>query len=135
MPKLLLTLALMLLAAFAVGATSSSYYPARLEDANAVHGDGIADDSEALQQAINKVQETTNQGILFVPAGRYRLTKTIYVWPGIRLIGFGPTRPVFVLGANTAGFQQGPKYMVFFAGRRSGRGREPRNGNAAGDDT
>ena len=59
---------------------------------------------DALQQAINKVQETTNQGILFIPAGRYRLTKTIYIWPGIRLIGFGAsgphsccpqTRPVF----------------------------------------
>ena len=60
-------------------------------------GDGIADDSSALQQAINKVQEKTNQGILFVPAGRYRLTKTIYIWPGIRLIGFGTTRPAFVL--------------------------------------
>src|SRR5207253_5388524 len=88
-----------------------------------VKGDGIADDTAVLQQAINKVQETTNQGILFVPAGRYRLTKTIYIWPGIRLIGFGTTRPVFLLGANTAGFQQGPTYMVFFAGFRPGSAR------------
>ena len=81
-----------------------------------VKGDGIADDSAVLQQAINKVRETTNQGILFVPAGRYRLTKTIYIWPGIRLIGFGTVRPTFVLAANTLGFQQGPAYMMFFAG-------------------
>src|SRR5271163_2626539 len=142
MLKALLPLALLWVTA--VSAFASSYYPVRLDDAKAVyltpdnfavHGDGLADDSDALQQAINKVQESTNQGILFVPAGRYRLTRTIYVWPGIRLIGFGATRPVFVLGANTTGFQQGPKYMVFFAGRRSGRGREPRNGKAAGDDT
>ncbi len=140
--KALLPLAL--LAVPAVSAFASSYYPLRLDDAKAVyltpdnfavHGDGVADDSDALQQAIDKVQETTNQGILFVPAGRYRLTKTIYVWPGIRLIGFGATRPVFVLGANTAGFQQAPKYMVFFAGGRPGHGREPRNSNSAGEDT
>ncbi len=108
---------------------SSSYYPARIDDAKAIYlahdsfpvrGDGIADDTDAVQQAINKVQETTNQGILFVPAGRYRLTKTIYIWPGIRLVGFGATRPVFVLGANTPGFQQGPTYMFFFAGFRPG---------------
>ena len=112
----------------------TSYYPARLNDAKAVYltadnflvkGDGIADDSAVLQQAINKVRETTNQGILFVPAGRYRLTKTIYIWPGIRLIGFGAARPTFVLAANTPGFQQGPAYMVFFAGGRPGANANP----------
>ena len=81
---------------------ASSYYPARLNDAKALYltqenfavkGDGIADDSAALQQAINQIQEKTNQGILFIPSGRYRLTRTIYIWPGIRLIGFGATRP------------------------------------------
>src|SRR5437868_2621672 len=106
---------------------ATSYYPARLNDAKAIYltrdnfpvkGDGIADDSAVLQQAINKVQEKTNQGILFIPAGRYRLTRTIYIWPGIRLIGFGTTRPTFVLAAGTPGFQQGPTYMVFFAGAR-----------------
>src|SRR5579863_7147155 len=135
MPKTLLTLALIALAAFPASANSSSFYPARLQDAKAVYltadafgvrGDGIADDSDALQKAINKVQETTNQGILFIPAGRYRLTKTIYVWPGIRLIGFGATRPVFVLGANTPGFNgAAPSYMLFFAGGRPGVGRTP----------
>ncbi len=110
----------------------SSYYPVRLDDPKAVyltpenfsvHGDGIADDTEAVQQAINKVQETTDQGILFVPAGRYRLTKTIYIWPGIRLIGFGATRPTFVLAPNTQGFQKEPAYMFYFAGDRPGSAR------------
>jgi Pectate lyase superfamily protein/SMP-30/Gluconolactonase/LRE-like region len=109
----------------AVPLLGTSYYPARPNDAKAVYlsadnfpvkGDGIADDSAVLQQAINKVRETTNQGILFVPAGRYRLTKTIYIWPGIRLIGFGAARPTLVLAASTPGFQQGPAYMMFFAG-------------------
>src|ERR1700691_6140520 len=106
---------------------AASHSPSRLEDARAVYftqdsfavkGDGIADDSEALQQAINTVQEKTNQGILFVPSGRYRLTKTIYIWPGIRLIGYGKVRPAFVLGANAPGFQKEPSYMLFFAGAR-----------------
>jgi hypothetical protein len=113
---------------------ASSYYPARLDDARAIYltrdnfpvtGDGVADDSAALQQAIDRVQEKTNQGILFVPSGRYRVTKTIFVWPGIRLIGFGPTRPVFVLGADTPGFQKGPAYMVYFAGGRPDAGATP----------
>ncbi len=108
---------------------ASSYYSARLEDTKAVyltpdkfpiHGDGVADDTDAIQQAIDQVQDTTNQGILFIPAGRYRLTRTVYIWPGIRLIGYGPTRPVFVLAANTPKFQQGPAYMFFFAGFRPG---------------
>src|SRR5690349_5411481 len=96
---------------------ASSYYPARLDDAKAIYltnqsflvqGDGVADDSDVLQQAINKVQQTTNQGILFLPSGRYRVTRTIYLWPGIRVIGYGKTRPVLVLGRNTPGFQEGP---------------------------
>jgi hypothetical protein len=82
------------------------------------HGDGIADDSDAIQQAIDKVQETTAQGIVFIPEGRYRISKTILVWPGIRLIGFGAKRPVFVLGKNTPGFQKGIGYMVVFTGGR-----------------
>ncbi len=107
--------------------SASSYYPARLDDPKAIYltqenfavkGDGMADDSAVLQQAINQIQEKTNQGILFVPAGRYRLTRTIYIWPGIRLIGFGATRPAFVLAANTPGFEHGPSYMLFFAGAR-----------------
>jgi hypothetical protein len=119
--------ALISLTSFSVFA--SSYYPNKLDDPQAVYlnrenfpvrGDGLADDTDALQQAINKVQETTNQGILFIPSGRYRLSKTVYIWPGIRLIGFGTTRPVFVLGANTPGYQQGPAYMIFFAGFRPG---------------
>jgi Pectate lyase superfamily protein/SMP-30/Gluconolactonase/LRE-like region len=112
---------------------SNSYYTSRLEDAKAIYltpdkfpvkGDGAADDSAELQQAIDSVQEKTNQGILFIPAGRYRITKTIYIWPGIRLIGFGPTRPAFLLAANTPGFQGGPAYMVFFAGGRP-KGNQP----------
>ena len=107
--------------------SGASYYPAHLDDPNAVYltqdrfpvrGDGMADDSAALQAAIDKVQETTGEGILFVPEGRYRVTRTIYVWPGVRVIGYGQKRPVFVLADSTPGYQQGIGYMFFFAGMR-----------------
>jgi sugar lactone lactonase YvrE len=132
LPNSSITKTLFACAIFLLSCASSfanSYYTSRLDDGRAVyltpdkfpiHGDGIADDSGALQDAINKVQEAHFQGILFVPSGRYRLTKTIYIWPGIRVIGYGETRPVLVLGANTPGYQQGPTYMIFFAGGRPG---------------
>ncbi len=136
-------LLLALAAARPAFAASTSYYPVRLDDPKAVyvtpadfpvHGDGAADDTAALQAAIDRVQETTSQGIVFLPSGRYRLTSTIDVWPGIRVIGYGPTRPVLVLGANTPGYQDPAheKYMVFFAGGRPGAGRGGRGGRGVG---
>ncbi|WP_263357611.1 glycosyl hydrolase family 28-related protein [Acidicapsa ligni] len=109
--------------------SATSYYTEQPKDPQAVlltpdhfpiHGDGKADDSEAIQQAINQVQQEHNEGVVLLPSGHYRLSKTIYIWPGIRLIGYGPTRPVLVLAENTPGFQGDPEYMVFFAGRRPG---------------
>ncbi len=116
---------------------STSVYSQRLEDAAAVYltranfdvrGDGAADDSAALQKAIDRVQEVARQGIVFVPEGRYRISRTIYVWPGVRLIGYGAQRPVIVLGANTPGFQHGLAYMVFFTGGRPEMERARRRG-------
>ena len=103
---------------------AKSYYPTRPDDAKAtyltsdkfpVHADGVADDSEALQAAIDRAGER-GEGILFVPSGRYRITRTIYIWPAVRVIGYGATRPVFVLADNTPGYQQGLGYMFLFAG-------------------
>jgi len=121
------------LSSVAAPLSGTSYYPVRLDDPQAIYvtpdrfsvrADGIADDSQAIQLAIDQVQEKSKQGIVFLPAGRYRITRTIFVWLGIRIIGYGATRPVLVLGDNTPGFQQGIGYMVFFAGGRPGeRGR------------
>ena len=121
----------------------ASFYSSRLDDPAAiylmpenfpVHGNGIGDDSSALQQAIDKVASSTGAGVLFVPEGTYRLTKTIYVWPGVRLIGYGDVRPVFTLSENTPGFQEGDeKYMLFFSGGRgSGRSEGPPRDGGAG---
>jgi sugar lactone lactonase YvrE len=121
---------------------AASYYTVRLNDPKAVYldafgarGDGITDDSDAIQKAIDRVQETVNQGIVFVPEGRFRLTKTIYIWPSIRLIGYGAQRPVIVLTDNTPGYQDTNKenYMVFFAGSRPGaQGTAGRGGQSGG---
>jgi hypothetical protein len=120
--------------------TATSYYPVRLDDAKAVYltrerfgavDDGKADATAALQKAIDAVQETTGEGVVLVPEGRYRLSSTLYVWPGIRIIGYGTRRPAFVLGARTPGYQdpETPRYMVFFAGRRPTAGSEPQDAN------
>jgi len=120
-------IALGILLGIAFPSSGASFYPARLDDPAAVYltpdqfpvrGDGNADDSAAIQAAIDKVQENTGEGILFVPEGRYRVTRTIYVWPGVRVIGYGEKRPVFVLADSTPGYQQGIGYMFFFAGSR-----------------
>jgi len=116
----------------AVPGRADSYYRQRPDDSRAIyltkeqfgaHADGVSDDSDALQQAIDRVASTTRQGVVFVEEGKYLLTKTVYVWQGIRLIGYGEHRPVFLLGANTPGFQQGTgHYMVWFADNRSAAG-------------
>ena len=107
---------------------AQSYFPQQPDDPRAVvltreafgaHGDGAGDDAEALQSAINRVQETTRMGMVLIPEGRYRLSKTVYVWQGIRLIGYGSKRPVLVLARDTPGFQEGSaRYMIHFADSR-----------------
>jgi len=117
-----------LLAPASAAVASTSVYPIRPDDPAAVdvtpaafgaRGDGVADDTAALQAAIDRVQETTRRGLVFLPEGRYRLTKALLVWSGIRLIGYGAHRPVLVLGRDTPGYQEGArKYLVHFVGDR-----------------
>src|ERR1700761_5485876 len=128
------TLLALILASLTTSAFAASTYPQRLDDPEAVyltpqefhvHGDGQHDDSEAVQAAIDKLQASKGEGIVFIPQGRYRISRTIYLWPGVRLIGYGAQRPVFVLGENTPGYQDGIAYMFFFAGARPRAGASP----------
>ncbi len=120
------------LAALVFGACSviagPSVLTTRLDDPRAiylapaefgVHADGTTDDSAGIQAAIDKAG-TNREGIVFVPSGRYRLARTVYVRAGVRLFGYGATRPVFVLADNTPGFQKGMGVMVMFIGARAG---------------
>ena len=85
-------------------------------------GDGRADDTAALQGAIDAAAGAHGEGgVVFVPSGRYRISRTVFVWPGVRVFGVGPTRPVIALGRRTPGFQTGVATMVIFAGARPGQ--------------
>jgi sugar lactone lactonase YvrE len=119
----------MILLGFVLPLRGASYYPIRLDDPKAVYltkdrfpvkADGTTDDSATIQAAIDKAEADHGEGIVFVPEGRYRITRTIYVWPSVRVIGYGANRPVFVLADKTSGYQQGIGYMFFFAGGRPG---------------
>ncbi len=114
---------LLLLWVTASFANAQSVYRMRPDDAKAVYlepSDGNSDASAALQDAVNRVQETVHHGIVFIPQGRYRLDHTVNVWAGIRLIGYGLKRPIFVLPANSPDFQSGPDhYMIWFTDERT----------------
>ena len=131
-------LRLALLILLAAPACAQSIYTQRPPDPLAVvaeasaglRGDGVADDTVALQSAIDRVADTTGQGLVFLPSGRYRISKTIYVWSGIRLIGYGRERPVILLAPDTPGYQSGHgflgtgRYMLQFASRKPAVGQE-----------
>jgi len=137
LPGIVLVLTVLLHGASATAA--SSFYPTLPDDPRAVLltradfgaiGDGVADDTAALQAAINRVEERTRYGIVLIPSGTYRLSSTLHVWKGIRLIGTGPTRPVLLLGENTPGFQAGDgAYLVNFVSDRPAPGQPIRPAN------
>jgi len=70
-----------------------------------IKADGKTDVSDSLQSAINRLKREKGFGILFIPEGKYLISKTIYIPKAIRLIGYGKNRPEFILGANTPGYQ------------------------------
>ena len=113
-----------LLCAATPSVLATSFYAEKLNDPKAVYlSPSGGDDTVALQNAVDKVQETTRQGIVLLAPGQYHLTNTIYIWPGIRLIGCGAERPVIVLPANTPGFGDASreKVLFFFAGTASAK--------------
>lgn len=91
--------------------------------------DGKSDVTDALQEAINQVKREKNFGILFLPEGNYRISKTIQIPSSIRLIGYGKKRPVIYLGADTPGFQT-TQYMIWFTGGLAQEGRKPSDAGA-----
>jgi glucan 1,3-beta-glucosidase len=62
----------------------SSFRSAR---AGGAAGNGIADDTSALQQVINSA--TAAGALVFVDAGTYRVTSTLFIPPGARIVGEG----------------------------------------------
>jgi hypothetical protein len=125
---------------------STSVYQKKPNDAEAffftpenynIRADGKMDVSDALQKAINQVKTEKSFGILFIPEGKYLISKTIYIPGSIRVIGYGVNRPEIILGKNTPGFQvpdstsRNPgKYMIFFTGGLVAEGRQPGDAGA-----
>ena len=102
--------------------SSPSALTATPADARAVTvsapGDGVADAAPAIQRAIDAAAQRGGGGIVFLPSGTYRLGRTVFLWPGVRLFGTGAKRPIMTLGANTPGFQKGVANMVIFTGAK-----------------
>ncbi|MBB5716304.1 glycosyl hydrolase family 28-related protein [Sphingomonas aerophila] len=118
------------LSAPALGA-STSVYLTRPDEPQAITvkgvGDGRADDSAAIQQAIDAAAKTggAKGGIVFLPSGRYRVSRTILLRSAVRVFGIGKTRPVIVLGDNTPGFADGVAAVVSFTGDDQYRSGKP----------
>ncbi|MEQ9103463.1 MAG: glycosyl hydrolase family 28-related protein [Rhodothermales bacterium] len=91
--------------------------------------DGTHDVSDALQAAINRLKKERNFGILFIPEGKYRISRTIHVPKAIRIIGYGENRPEFILGENTPGYQDENNYMFWFTSNLVEEGQEPMDAN------
>lgn len=92
--------------------------------------DGKTDVSEALQLAINKLKKEKNFGVLFIPDGKYLISKTIYIPKAIRIIGYGKNRPEFILGKNTTGFREENNYMFWFTNNLVENGQLPKDASA-----
>lgn len=103
---------------------------------NGVYGDGVHDDTAALQAAITAVKGRQNHGIVFLAEGTYLISDTIYIPKAIRLIGYGKNRPVIVLKDRAAGYDRaypedkgGCKYMLWFVDRVPKAGGEVHDAN------
>ncbi|GGB04021.1 glycosyl hydrolase family 28-related protein [Puia dinghuensis] len=124
-----------------------SVFRLRPEDPHAIYftpdkyhitADGQTDVSDALQGAIRTLKTRDNFGIIFIPEGTYRISKTIYIPTAIRLIGYGKTRPLIILGRNSPGFQQADpddkgqgRYMFWFVGSLSDAGQPVHDAGAS----
>ena len=123
-------LACLAISAVSWPAAAESVFTSRPDDPAAIYveapdpGAG-GDDSGILQAALDRAAASFNGGIVFVASGRYRVTRTLIVWRGVRVIGYGATRPVLVLPDRTPGFQEGIGLMVHFTSARPPRAGQP----------
>ncbi|WP_208645521.1 glycosyl hydrolase family 28-related protein [Mucilaginibacter endophyticus] len=124
-----------------------SIYQTRLQDSDAVYftpdnfkikADGKTDVSDELQAAITKVKTEHNFGVLFIPEGKYLISKTIFIPTAVRLIGYGKTRPQIILAKNSPSFQTADesdkghaKYMFWFVSNLSKPGDEVHDAGAS----
>jgi hypothetical protein len=119
----------MVLATSPALAASTSVYTTAPAEPRAVTvrgvGDGKADDSAAIQQAIDAAAAGGKGGIVFLPSGRYRISRTIFIRTAVRVFGVGKTRPEIILADNSQGFGSGVAAMLSFTGEDQYRSGKP----------
>jgi polygalacturonase len=127
-----LLFAAILLAPMPAAAQSTSVFLTTPDDPRAVTvrgiGDGRADDTAAIQQAIDAVaadRQSGGGGVVFLPSGRYRTSRTLFLRSGVRMFGVGPTRPVLLLADHTPGYASGIGAMLSFSGEDQYRAGKP----------
>lgn len=107
------------LAAWAAPASVSAFQ-SMPDDPRAIQvrapSDGRTDATAAIQEAIDRAANKGGGGVVFLPSGRYRITRSILIPLAVRVYGVGPTRPVLLLAKDTPGFQKGVGTMVVFMG-------------------
>lgn len=99
-----------------VGSLSASYYPdtyvGNLEvkgprpwvdvRAYGAKGDGVTDDTVAIQAAINAMVASGLAGIVYLPAGGYKITSGLTINARLWLMGAGMASTTIIAGANIA---------------------------------
>ena len=86
------------------------------EDEFDIVADGKFDVSDALQAAVNSIKEERGFGTLYLPEGKYLISRTIYVPGSVRIVGYGRNRPEIILEKNTPGFDTEETSMMWFTG-------------------
>jgi chitodextrinase len=68
-------------------------------------GDGVADDTSALQSALNDLGKSGHAAVLYVPAGTYRITGTVTIQTRqyVSIIGADPSTTTLQWGGATGG--------------------------------
>jgi hypothetical protein len=116
--------------AAAAWAESVSVFQTRPADPRAVYvGDGDlfipegGDAGPVLQAAIDRAARTGGDfgGIVFLPEGSYLVRQPISIWGGVRLIGFGQSRPRIILPEKTRGYSSAA-YLLHFKDGVPGEG-------------
>lgn len=98
--KLLVNGAATNLSTFAANLISSTY---NVQDtAYGAVGDGVTDDTSAIQGALNAAN-TAGGGVVFLPAGTYFVTATLTVYDKTTLVGEGKGLSIVLVDADIAG--------------------------------
>ena len=70
-------------------------------------GDGVADDTIAIQAAIDRdrgIEYEKKPAVVFLPPGTYRISDTLILWKWTHLVGDASSPPTIVLSGSSPGF-------------------------------